>query len=376
MNMRRCPRGVIAAVLSILFVESTLSRHDLELTRPEGINLRMARFAARTHAPGRDLLCLGSSMVQGGILPAVLDRHSGSKSYNLAVVAGTTSTSYYLLKEALNAGARPSAVVLDLHPVFILADNRDRNHFWSDSLGLIDLIDLAWTLNDSHLFSEILFTKSLRSLYHRDQLRTSLLGALNGASSTHWYGNLVWMRNLNRNQGAAVSENNPVYKGEVTPVYQSLWLSDEHRKGSSPSAELYMHRLLKLAAAHGIRVYWVNMPLVPELEHEREAKGWNKDYDRFTRKFSSYANLVVLDARNTGYPPSVFLDATHLASSGANALSRDIAQVLSRDKIVNTKDERSRRVLLPPFQQRPIDVPFESLAHSMRALLSPKKQSR
>ncbi len=289
---------------------------------------------------------------------------------------GSTSTSFYLLKQALNEGARPSAIVLDVHPVFILSDNRDRNHYWSDSLGLIDLFDLAWTLNAPDDLAKILLTKSLRSLYHRDQLRTFLLGSLKGETSTHWFPNLISMRNFNQNQGAEVSQNNPVYKGEVALIYQVLGLNDDHRRGSSPSAEVYMHRLLNLAASHGIRVFWVNMPIVPELEREREAKGWNDVYDRFTRKFLSYRNLVVLDARHSGYPPSVFRDATHLAPNGAYALSRDIAEVVKRDKTVTANDDQSHWVALPSFQQRSINVALESLARSEEAvviLMNPRR---
>jgi len=369
--LRRCPRGILGAIVIVMIVESWLARQDLEFTRPEGINLRMARLAARKHAPTCEVLCLGSSMIHSGVLPAALDRHSRSKSYNLAVVAGTTSTSYYILKEAIDAGARPRAVVLDVHPAFILADNRDRNHFWVDCIGTADLVDLGWTLRDPDDFADILLRKIFRSLYHRDPIRLATLHALRGERFSERAPNLTMMRNLNQNRGAFVTPRPASYQGEISPVYQRVWLSDNHRRGSSPSAELYMHRLLQLAHEHGIRVYWVNLPLVPELNRQREAKGWNEVYDRFTKNFLAYPNLVVIDARTSGYEPSVFNDASHLSPEGAYVLSREIAEILDRDKFEPRLTEESRWMKLPPFLERRPDIPLEDYNTSAIAIAQP-----
>ena len=368
---RRFPWGVFFALLLVMFVESGLARHDLELTRPEGTNLRMAQLSARKRAKGCDVLFLGSSMVHSGVLPAVVDQFAGTKSYNLAVVAGTTSTSYYLLKQALESGARPSAVVLDVHPAFILQDNRDRNHFWADSIGWTDLADLSWTLRDAHIFSEVALKKSLRSLYHRDQLRIGVQDALNGGGTTHWATNLGMMRNHNQNQGAFIGVSNPAYHGEVTPLYKGMWVHEGHRIGSAPSAELYMHRFMQLAESHGIRVYWLNMPLVPDLERDRELAGLNAAYDNFTKKFLVYSNLVILDARRSGYEPAVFMDATHLAPDGSYALSRGIASVLCRQLVPGELKDADLQVAIPKYRDRTIDIPGEDMRASALEIMKP-----
>src|SRR4051794_4336644 len=88
MRDQKTPWGVVGAIVAILAVELGFENHDLGLTRPECINWRFSRKAAIKKSPGCDVLCLGTSMVQGGVLPRVIEQETGRKTYNLAVCAG------------------------------------------------------------------------------------------------------------------------------------------------------------------------------------------------------------------------------------------------------------------------------------------------
>ena len=96
-------------------------------------------------------------------------------------------------------------------------------------------------------------------------------------------------------------------------------------------------RILDLAAARGITVYWLIPPFSPELQARREQKGLDS-YTRFARAFlDRYPNLVVLDAQRSGYGASVFLDPAHLDRQGACTLSADVGDLLRARVGVGTR---------------------------------------
>jgi len=73
----------------------------------------------RTRRVAHDVLCFGDSQMKFGIAPHVVAARTGRPAYNLAIVGGQPPASYFLLRRALEAGARPSAVLFDLqgkHP--------------------------------------------------------------------------------------------------------------------------------------------------------------------------------------------------------------------------------------------------------------------
>ena len=86
-------------------------RHDL--ASPLAEDWRIASLAATEKAPGRDVLCFGDSLVKYGVLPKVIQARAGMSSYNLATSGGTMPSAFFLLRQALEAGARPRAVVAD-----------------------------------------------------------------------------------------------------------------------------------------------------------------------------------------------------------------------------------------------------------------------
>src|SRR4051794_22363536 len=110
------PWGLIGAIITVLGVESFIMGRELDLIRPERYEWRLARRAADKKSQGCDVLCFGTSMVKQGVFPAIIERRTGLRTYNFAVCAGRTESSYYLLRRALEAGARPSAILMDVHP--------------------------------------------------------------------------------------------------------------------------------------------------------------------------------------------------------------------------------------------------------------------
>lgn len=357
------PWGLLGAAAAVLAAEACVARLDLDLTRPENCDWRQAVRAASQDAPGRDVLCFGTSMVQQGVLPEVIERGAGLRAHNMGIYSGRAVSSYFLLRRALASGARPSAVLVDFHPAFLGAPYLVENR-WSDLLGFWDCVDLSWTVKDARFFASTVLDKAVPSIYQRLAIRKSVLDSLRGSPQSLRLGNLQALRNHRQNKGALVGLRNPSYRGGVTGGYQKILVERVFR--CCPAEESYLHRFLALAAAHGVRVYWVVMPLTPALQQAREARGVDAEYTRFVRSFRKYPNLVVIDGRRSGYDHPVFVDACHLDPQGGFVLSSDVAEILRRGRGRGSDDVRW--VNLPPYRDRPIDVPLENALQSQLAV--------
>ena len=361
----RAPWGLLGAILAVIAVETAVARLDLDLTPAGNIDWRQARRAAVNKAQTCDVLCFGTSMVQQGVYPRVIERRSGLRARNLGVYAGRVPYCYYLLRKALASGARPSAVILEIHPAFV-ASHYEVHDGYCDLLGLRDCIDMAWTLKDAKYLVAPALGMALPSIYERHAIRKGVLAALRGEAVSLRLANLRDLRIHRLNQGALVTIRNPEYQGQIADLYRLILM--ERKFHCIPQEELYLRRFLDLAAAQNIRVYWLLMPMAPALQHGREVKGRDAEYTRFVESFRGYPNLTVLDARQSGYGHWVFTDACHLDPQGAFVLSSDLAEILRRERRKQPGDTHERWVHLPPYRDRPIDIPIENAVDAALAV--------
>lgn len=359
---RRGPRGMLGAVLAVIAIEAAFARHDLDLSRPENQGWRWGRSAARRSAPKADILCFGTSMVQTGVLPRVIAKRTGRPAFGMAVYASEMPYSYYLFKQVLASGGEPSALIIDF-PVNFLGSSLDTEaSAWPDALNLRDTFDMAWARGDARFFAAVASEKLLASMAYRLQVRKAVLAALQGESASLARESLSYARNHNQNHGAFLAGKKPGYSGEISEGYRNAFLSAHWRP--DPVKVRYFRRLIELAAANGVRVYWVISPFVPSLQTARDAKRLDAPYDKFAWAMTSkFPNLTVLDARHSGYAHSVFMDAIHLDIDGAAAFSRSIAEAINLDA-------PTQWVHLPKYRDTPVDAPFELAVDSALAVRS------
>ncbi|SIO67470.1 hypothetical protein SAMN05444166_8370 [Singulisphaera sp. GP187] len=125
----------------------------------------------------------------------------------------------------------------------------------------------------------------------------------------------------------------------------------------------YIRRILTLAAARKIRVFWLLPPIQPALQQRCEQSGFDARHQKFVRGFQAeFSNVTVLDGRHANYDPQVFFDPHHLARDGAAVLSYDVAMMLRR--AINADHALSRWVNLPAYGNRRIDGPLEDVEQS------------
>ena len=130
-----------------------------------------------------------------------------------------------------------------------------------------------------------------------------------------------------------------------------------------PLNATYLEKFLALAAEHDLPVYWLMPPLDPAIHARRALLGTDEAYNRLARDAQArYPNLVVLDARGSGYDESVHLDPIHLDVHGAKVLTGDLAEVLA-DR-ARGGGSGPRWVELPQYAGRSGDEPVTGLARS------------
>jgi hypothetical protein len=358
------PWGLLGAIVLAIAVEQSLARQPLSFTRPECWDWRISGQVASRTAKQFDVLCLGTSMTQQCLLPRVIKQRTGRRARNLAVCWGQVPRDFFLLRRALDAGAKPRALIIDVHPCCIAFDYRSANRFWPEFLGMRECLELSWTARDASFFASTTLAILVPSIRSRLQIRTNIQDSLRDVENNLSNLSRIFLRNLNQNQGAMVQRRRPDYEGTINEYYASILLPDSW--GLDPTNVRYLEELLALAASRGITVYWLIPPFAPALQERRVEKGLDAAYTRFVRDFQGkFPNLVILDARYSGYVHTVFNDAAHLDRQGAITLSNDVAEALRRSAVV---DDPARWIELPHYRDLTVTAAVEDLGQSEAAV--------
>lgn len=365
----RWPAGLLGMVALVAAVEGVLAHHELDTRSLEAWDCLATRRAAVREAKAGDVLCFGDSLMKLNLAPSVLAAH-GIRAYNLAICGGQAPMSYFVLRRALEAGARPRAIIVDYSPPLMRLGPRHNLDQWPYLASLRDALDLARSAGDGDLFGLVLVGKVLTSARDRHPIRANLAAALAGRPASYRWITPPFLRNWRVNAGAQIMPSNPAFR--LHPIDPEAW-----RLGFYPHWECrgvnatYIRRSLALAEAHRIPVYLLLPPLMPALQEACERSGFAAAQSRFAEVLRRrYPNLVILDGRRSEYDPGVFMDPNHLGHEGARALSRDIAEILER-QIRGGSIQADRWVALPRY--RPVEggSPLEHVEASKLALGRP-----
>jgi len=356
----RIPRGLLGMLALVAAVEAVVGglRHDL--ASPLAEDWRIAARAAREKAPGREVLCFGDSLVKYGVLPRVIEARTGLKSYNLATSGGTMPSAYFLLRQALDAGARPKAIVADFAALMLKDPDPPALQNYAELASVRDCVDLAWTSGSGDFLAASVLSKLLPSFQWRFEIRVAVRAALDGRSASRRAFLPIHRAQWDREAGAQ-----PMPPGRVRHPSEDFLID-----GVSPGTwacerrnQAYLDRFLGLAGSRGIPVYWLIPPLCPEAHARRAARGSDEAYGRFARAMiGRHRNVVVLDARGSGYDDSVHIDHIHLDRRGASVLSGDLAAILA-DRLERSTIGPSW-VEMPRYAGRASDGPTAALART------------
>ena len=364
-HRRAWPLGLLGSLLLVGAVEAMVGLHELDFTTPPRLEWRQSRRASTEMTPGRGILGLGTSMLKLGFFPTVIERESGRPAYNLASCAGRLPGAYFLLRRAIEAGARPEAVVIEVHPSYLAIPYQEGLVAWPDMLGPREALELAWSSRDASFFAETVLSRFLPTLNARAEIRAAVASRFKGEVGSTRPNTTPHLRNLERNEGAFVRRREAPYYGEVTPYLAGMYLNP----GWSPNStnDRYLRKLLGLCESNRIQAFWLIPPMVPELLLRREKLGLEAAYNRYASKIlEKFPRVVVIDSRRSSYPPAAFSDAAHLDYGGATTFSAEVGRFLKSS--LDGHKKGPRWVDLPPYRSLPTDAPLEEIAQSYKAV--------
>jgi hypothetical protein len=316
-------------------VELGLSRlRDWVLHTSHWSWIRDGRAASSGEVRASRVLLFGDSMIKNGLLPHTMEGRGGHPAYNLALLGGHAPASYFLLRRALEAGARPATVVVDYERARLTLDPNDPEdrYPWASFLSPAEAADLARTCGDPAFAGRLLVGELLPSVRMRHDLRTAIRVNLRGLSVMSHWGQLVYRRNLRRNRGALVHDR----KASPTDLPLNPNAATEFARWTPKGANLrYVARFLDLAESRGVRVVWLMPPVSPGLQRNYDQGAAEAEWAAFARRqLARYPGLTIVDGRRSGYPLAVFGDPVHLDRRGAAVLSDALAGLLGPDATV------------------------------------------
>jgi hypothetical protein len=213
--VRLAPRGLLGCLVLALLVELGIASNPLRFRHLWNWDWWLTARAATRAATRCEVLCFGDSLVKFGVLPSVLEARLGGRAYNLSLSAGQPPACYFLLRRALESGARPRALLVDFVPHGLAGDPRCGNRLWPELLDARDALDLAWTARDTELAARVLLARLLPSLRGRYEIRANILAALRGEAPMEWLASHAYVRNTRINRGAYVAAKNPGFRGNA-----------------------------------------------------------------------------------------------------------------------------------------------------------------
>lgn len=346
-------------------VENGLSRHAIHYSTEWSLAWKRSAEAARKEAVQADILCFGDSLVMHGVAPRILEKRLGRPAYNVAVFKGMAPSSYFLLKDALDAGAKPSAVLVDGE---LLVDNPlELVRLWPELATYEELFDLACSAHDFSFFGQVALGKLMPSVLQRYEIREFAMARLEGRDYSARIALAPKIRNWTENLGANIRPPDSV-PAETAEKLLSGYLPSDWT--CHPVNGKYVKRFIKLAQSRGIRVFWLLPPLRPEVQERRDRGGLTSEYEAFVRELVTlYPNLQVLDARHSHFPGESMVDMTHTNRVGASVYSDLIAEAL-KTRLDLDQISGDRWIRLPEYREPPTDVAIEDLDQSLEALRS------
>ncbi len=276
--------------------------------------------AARGSEGSSDVLCFGDSRIKLGILPRVLHDRIRVSAYNLGILGGQAPSTYFLLRQVLERGNRPRAILVDFSETLLTFAPSANAACWADWIGPWESLDLAWQSQDPALAVSTVLHLLLPGWC--DGREGSVLS---GSLANVGRGGLgadescVFERNWRLNHGAQVAPREFVQVEE--PDERGMWRIH-------PANEVYVDRFLRTAQGCGIAVYWILPPSVITRRERLERTGGSVAYRQFVaERVARYSCLTVLDGDRLPWTSRDFRDPLHLNRDGALRLSLAVAAV-------------------------------------------------
>jgi hypothetical protein len=349
----------------MLIIEVTLQQYSLDFLHSFTYDWFMTGRAARSHANDCEILCFGDSLVKFGVVPRVLEQRLGRRAYNLAICGGQAPSSYFLLRRAIDSGARPKVVVIDFTPHLLGHGPKPNLRQWPEFMSMSEFVDLTWSARNGGFLASLALATLLPSVKERHEIRECLLAYCSGTTASSRAEIPAYVRNWQVNLGAQLSPNAHTAGKRFN---LARWEDFPKVWSCSPVNAAYIRRFLALAAEHKIEVFWLLPPTRPDVQARRERLGVDARHERFVRSVQDeFPSVTILDGRHAEFDRSAFLDPLHLTREGAIALSAVLAEQIE-PCLARGPQAGARWVKLTPPRRAEVNVRIEDIDQSKLAL--------
>lgn len=268
---------------------------------------RTARAEIARYAP--DIQVVGDSAVNHGLIASALAYDDGVLARNDGLSGTRASFSYYLLRRQFEAGHVPRALVIAHTP-----------SFGNPQIGKLTQAFLDW--------SEIAEAATITTHY-MDALYGIIARGSYTLTNRDYFRELLMRGNF---EFFAAGHDAGVYRGTsdmtlldsyraAKPLNLSPGRFEERRRIGpfrvDDEADMYFRRLLALAKTHGVKVYWLTMPVpevVAELNHRFDIERGLLSY---LEPFEASGDLTILQGPFMVYEDELFQDIIHATPAAA-----------------------------------------------------------
>lgn len=341
----RAPLGLLGTVAIVLAAESYIAARNVDLVTMYTIEWRLTAKALKKEAPKAEVLCFGTSLSRIAISPLVLEARTGRPTYNLALSGSQPYASYLMLRHALDAGAKPRAILVDFKWTSIRNKPEESAGILPQIASLGECARLALDLRDGDFLGRVALVKELPSYACREEIRKNIEAAFKGEEPARNFQWVTAYKNSRINKGA---HHTPVipYKGEFDASDTDRFFPPDW--ACHPVSETYIHKFLDLAASRDIPVFIVIPPIAPGAQAWLDKIGAGARYTAFLRGvLDRHPGAVALDARRSGFPVGAFIDSSHVNRVGTADFSNAVADAL--EARLGGTPPADRWVALRPF---------------------------
>jgi hypothetical protein len=354
------PFGLLGMLALVAIAEWTIARGSRFKT-DKAASWAYAAHEVRRQSKHAEVVFLGDSMVKFGLLPRIVESHTGWRAFNLAVFDGPPLASLTIFEQLLTQGGRPRAIVVNFMPHQLERALLDPKHanVWFQLMSLPKAWDHARRLGAYELLLGQPLVSNWPSVAIREEWRASLLASFEGRQRSTEGMIRVYQHNWMANLGAHVltARDTP---GTFEKTNDELFSARWHAR---PMNLAVVRRFLDLARQHAVQVHWLISPMHPDAQARLEEIGVLPRYLALLNEIiCAHPELVVLDGRGLGLGANDFVDAVHLDREGAVVLSQACAEAL------RASTPASRWIALRTVSREQPNVPIEDIGESRLAV--------
>ncbi len=321
----RWPLGLLGTLALVAGVEHYIAARNIDLGTMYTIEWRLMSKAIKKQAPKAEILCFGTSLSSIAVSPLIVEERTGHPTYNLSLSGAQPYASYLMLRHALEAGARPKAIVVDFKWTSVRNAPAELERILPEIATLNECVRYALDQRDGSFLGRIMLVKELPSYACRVEIRDNIAKAIKGVEPTRNEQWLTGARNMRVNKGAHHTPK-VSYKGEVDLTDGRFFPADWK---CNPANERYIHNFLDLADSRKIPVFLLLPPVSPATQARLDQSGTTGRYTKFLEGvMARHPGVVAVDARRSGYPNDAFYDASHVNRVGTADFSNALSDVL------------------------------------------------